>query len=142
MVCIVLETTLAGGIANDLTVTLTTNVISGTDHTMTGYIYIVARAFLCNYTIKTLLIHVLFYFLSGTASANDISVTAPVQITFSTGDAPSGSPRTRCTTDIMIVNDPDQEPDEIFRVFISDPTHCLGSPAFADVTIQDDDSGR
>ena len=84
----------------------------------------------------------MFFFLSGTASANDISVTAPVQIIFSTGDAPSGSPRTRCTTDIMIVNDPDQEPDEIFRVFISDPTDCLGSPSIADVTIQDDDSGR
>ena len=39
MVCIVLETTLAGGIANDLTVTLATNVASGTDHTMTGYNY-------------------------------------------------------------------------------------------------------
>ena len=33
MVCIVLETTLPGGIANDLTVTLATNVASGTDHT-------------------------------------------------------------------------------------------------------------
>ena len=65
-----------------------------------------------------------------------------MQIIFSVGDAPSENPAQRCTPDIMIVNDPDQEPDEIFRVFISDPTDCLGSPAFADVTIQDDDSGK
>ena len=62
-------------------------------------------------------------------------------ITFSAGEAPTGSPVQRCTTDIMIVDDTDQEPDEIFRVFISDPDDCLGSPAFADVIIQDDDSG-
>ena len=81
-------------------------------------------------------------YFAGSASANDISVTAPVMIIFSVGEAPSGNPAQRCTTDIMIVDDPDQEPDEIFRVFISNPTDCLGSPAFADVTIQDDDSGR
>ena len=40
MVCIVLETTLAGGLANEFTVTLAANVASGTDHTMTGYNYI------------------------------------------------------------------------------------------------------
>ena len=65
-----------------------------------------------------------------------------MQIMFLAGDAPSGSTMQRCTTDIMIVDDPDQEPDENFRVFISDPNDCLGSPAFADVIIQDDDSGR
>ena len=69
-------------------------------------------------------------------------MTSPVQIKFLSGDAPSGSPMTRCTRDIMIVDDQDQESDETFRVFISDPTDCVGPPAFAVVTIQDDDSGR
>ena len=79
---------------------------------------------------------------AGSASANDISVTSPVQITFLSGDAPSGSPMTRCTTNIMIVDDPDQEPDETFSVFISNPTDCVGPPAFAQVTIRDNDRGK
>ena len=79
---------------------------------------------------------------AGSASANDISVTSPVQITFLSGDAPSGSPMTRCTTNIMIVDDPDQEPDETYSVFISNPTDCVGPPAFAQVTIRDNDRGK
>ena len=125
MVCIELTTTLTGGIAEDLTVTLATNV-AGTD--------------LVYEHIKCQLQNFCTYRLAGSASANDISVTSPVQITFLSGDAPSGSPMTRCTTDIMIVDDQALEPDETFTVFISGPTECVGPPAFAVVTIRDNDS--
>lgn len=76
---------------------------------------------------------------AGTASASDISVTSPVQIVFVPGDAPIQRPRTRCTTNIEIVDDTEQETNETFFVFIASPTDCLGQPSVTTVTIQDND---
>ena len=76
---------------------------------------------------------------AGTASASDISVISPVQIVFVPGDAPVERPRTRCTTNIEIVDDTEQETNETFFVFISSPTDCLGQPSVRTVTIQDND---
>ena len=101
---------------------------------MTGYICTLLKLAIISHT------NVFVHPFAGSASVDDISVTSPVQIIFLSGDAPSGNPMTRCTTDIMIVNDQEIEPDETFTVFISDPTDCVGPPAFAEVTIQDDDS--
>ena len=101
---------------------------------MTGYICTLLKL------AVIILTNVSVHPFAGTASANDISVTSPVQITFLSGDAPNGSPMTRCTADIMIVDDQALEPDETFTVFISSPTECVDSPGFAQVTIQDDDS--
>jgi len=103
---------------------------------MTGYIYTLLK--LAIIILTNMSVHP----FAGSASANDISVTSPVQITFLSGDAPTGSPMTRCTTDIMIVDDPDQEQDETFFVVIFDPTECIGPPAFAVVTIRDNHRGR
>lgn len=76
---------------------------------------------------------------TGGASASDISVTSPVQISFVPGDAPVQRPQTRCTTNIEIVDDTEQETNEIFFVSISSPADCLVQPAITTVTIQDND---
>ena len=79
---------------------------------------------------------------SSSASTDDVMlVTSPVQLTFSSGDAPMDSPTMRCTSDIDIVDDSDQEGIEEFDIFIMSPTDCLGNPSFAQVNIQDNDNG-
>ena len=106
---------------------------------MTGYICTLLNLaiILVNLILKSLL----YILIVGSASENDVSEMSPVKIMFSAGEAPTGSPVERCTTDILIEDDSEQELDETFHVFISSPTDCLGNPSFAEVTIQDDDSG-
>lgn len=77
---------------------------------------------------------------SSSASPADISTTSPVEITFEAGDGDMDSPTTRCNSDIDIVDDPDQEGDEEFEIFISDPVDCLDI-SFAQVIILDNDNG-
>ena len=60
---------------------------------------------------------------------------------FQVGDAPMGSPMTRCASGIDIMDDSEQEGIEDFDVFISHPTDCLGNPSFLQVNIQDNDDG-
>ena len=107
---------------------------------MTGYICALLKLaiILVNLILKSLL----YILIVGSASENDVSEMSPVEIMFSAGEAPTESPVERCTTDILIEDDSEQELDETFHVFISSPTDCLGNPSFAEVTIQDDDSGR
>ena len=88
-----------------------------------------------------LIIKICFFVGSSSASAADVTVASPAQITFSVGDAPVGSPMMRCTSDFDIVDDSDQEGIEEFDIFIMSPTDCLGNPSFAQVNIQDNDNG-
>lgn len=77
---------------------------------------------------------------SSSASPADISTTSPVNIMFEAGDGDMDSPTTRCNSDIDTVDDPDQEGDEEFEIFISDPVDCLDI-SFARVIILDNDNG-
>ena len=133
MVCLILETHLDQGITSELTVTFSDNLAAGINVAPTAIVVCCA-----------LIIKICDYVGSSSASTDDVVLVTspdPVQLTFSVGDAPMGSPTMRCTSDFGIVDDSEREGVEEFDIFIRSPTNCLGNPSFAQVNIQDDDNG-
>jgi len=131
MVCLILETHLDQGITSELTVTFSDNLAAGINVAPTAIVVCCA-----------LIIKICDFVDSSSASTDDVMlVTSPVQLTFSSGDAPMGSLTMRCTSDFGIVDDSEREGMEEFDIFIRSPTNCLGNPSFAQVNIQDDDNG-